>query len=258
MLTWIAYHQQIHWYHGTILIIYYLAYVSSVVFSNYGLSQTGPFAEMEQKAAAEELATESSALLGTKGRSIKPPRLSIPDHGFAVQPSYTEHHLGNVIRPVSPNSLSRPSLRIDTMNMPATSSTQGSFSARPTRHPMTPRVGIRTSLFGAIEYIFLNLSKFQEQITAIRRASSTNIIDPAIRRRQISMPQQIWNQSSQTPIPDVDHTRRRMRASTVGDHLIVTSATPRPSTSSDSSNNSTGVAEDYFTYLSACTTKRRT
>ncbi|KAF7725525.1 hypothetical protein EC973_009555 [Apophysomyces ossiformis] len=156
MLTWIAYHQQIHWYHGAVLIMYYLAYVASVLASSGSFSQAVHLAETEHKSTVEELATESSRLLG-------------------------------------------------------------------------PR--------------------------AIRRASSANVLDPTIRRRQISMPQDMWNRSLQAPIPEVDSRPRRTRASTVGDHLIPASSNPRASTSSDSSNSSTGVAEDYFTYLSANPTR---
>lgn len=62
----------------------------------------------------------------------------------------SQQHLGHVIRPTSPNS-SRASVYFDAV-MPTTASTNGSISvSRSYRRPMTPRVGIRTSVFGAIE-----------------------------------------------------------------------------------------------------------
>jgi hypothetical protein len=78
----------------------------------------------------------------------RPLRLEIPANGFQSQ-----EHLGHIIRPVSPNSphLSRrSSLHIDSY-FPRTTSTNGSISSRLYRHAMSPRVGIRTSLFSAIE-----------------------------------------------------------------------------------------------------------
>lgn len=77
-----------------------------------------------------------------------PLRLEIPAYGFQSQ-----EHLGHIIRPVSPNSshLSRrSSLHIDSY-FPRTTSTNGSISSRLYRHAMSPRIGIRTSLFSAIE-----------------------------------------------------------------------------------------------------------
>lgn len=35
IITWIVYHQSIHWYHSVILICYYLCYVSAVVLDAY-------------------------------------------------------------------------------------------------------------------------------------------------------------------------------------------------------------------------------
>lgn len=81
-----------------------------------------------------------------------PLRLDIPAHGFQSQ-----EHLGHIIRPVSPNSshLSRKSsLHIDSY-FPRTTSTNGSISSRLYRHAMSPRVGIRTSLFSAIEVLYI-------------------------------------------------------------------------------------------------------
>lgn len=85
----------------------------------------------------------------------KPLRLSIPEQGFLSQSSSSsQQHLGHVIRPVSINSSQqslRSSLRLDSIYGPRTTSTNGSISSRLYRHAMAPRVGIRTSVFSAIE-----------------------------------------------------------------------------------------------------------
>lgn len=88
---------------------------------------------------------------GSRGQP--PPRLAIPAHGFASQHSISsfESHLGHVIRPISPNSSHRSSLHLEGLHVPRTTSTNGSISSRLYRHAMTPRIGIRTSLFSAIE-----------------------------------------------------------------------------------------------------------
>ncbi|CDS05494.1 hypothetical protein LRAMOSA08022 [Lichtheimia ramosa] len=231
----------------------------------------------EQRSVAEELIDETTRLLGGgSSRQSKPPRLSIPIHGFATPGGAVEHHLGHIIRPMTARSLSRHSLRIDTHStgFPRTTSTNGSISSRLVRQPMTPRVGIRTSVFGAIE--------FQQHVKAMRRATSSNqfpgspsmTTNNQLRRRQISMPH--WGKQSNTggmsstsvaattatPGVHVSYGARsatigRPRASTVNDHLLTTQ---RPNNnninnngpmSPDSTGSSTGLAEDYFAYLSA-------
>lgn len=152
ILTWIVYHQRICWYHGIILIGYYITYVIVVVMGAYRFPGAETPALLEPKSVAmehcntEELLTETSRLLRSPSGPL---RLDIPTHGFQSQ-----EHLGHIIRPVSPNSshLSRrSSLHIADSYFPRTTSTNGSISSRIYKHAMSPRVGIRTSVFGAIE-----------------------------------------------------------------------------------------------------------
>ncbi|KAI8338647.1 Sodium/calcium exchanger protein-domain-containing protein [Chlamydoabsidia padenii] len=271
LLTWIVYHGKIYWYHGLALIGYYITYVVTVLLSSYNWSAHKEI--VTKLTSTQNLLNETSRLLGSQA---KPPRLDIPDHGFA--PDY-EPHLGHIIRPTSPLS-SNPTLRIDTSihgrhQLPRTTSTNGSINTlRPYRRAMTPRVGIRSSFFGGIE--------LRDQISAIRRANSSqqmmgtpSLIVPNSshyqqqqqqqqqhRRRQVSVPQGFWKQrsSNSTSFNSMQFTRPqvgRPRASTVTDRLAVgvrtnggLSATiPRPTTP-ESTNSSTGVAEDYFAYLS--------
>ncbi|KAI8144519.1 Sodium/calcium exchanger protein-domain-containing protein [Fennellomyces sp. T-0311] len=250
MMTWIVYHQRIYWYHGVGLVAYYLIYVSVVMLGSCNFQGTNSQLKHEAKSVTEELLDETSRLLGAPGaaRQSKPPRLSIPAHGFATPAGMAdyEHRLGHIIRPMTARSPSRHSLRMETssLNMPRTTSTNGSISSRLVRHPMTPRVGIRTSLFGAIE--------FQQHVSAIRRANSSHHVnqpESAIRRRQISMPHWIKRSSPATSIPRGTVTGGRPRASTVTDTLRRGQQTTV--TTPDSTNSSTGLAEDYFTYLSA-------
>jgi sodium/potassium/calcium exchanger 6 len=83
----------------------------------------------------------------------KPPRLSMPfklsDQQGSKSDYNVQNHLGHVIRPTSPNSTHNNSLYFD--SIPRSHSTNNSISSKTYRRPMTPRVGFRTSLFGAIE-----------------------------------------------------------------------------------------------------------
>jgi sodium/potassium/calcium exchanger 6 len=160
ILTWIVYHQRICWYHGLILIGYYITYVIVVVMGAYrfpGAETPAVLPELKSNTTemminTEELLTETSRLLRSPSSVNNGPlRLEIPAQGFQSQ-----EHLGHIIRPVSPNSshhLSRrSSLHINNDSyFPRTTSTNGSISSRLYRHAMSPRVGIRTSLFSAIE-----------------------------------------------------------------------------------------------------------
>ncbi|KAI8089294.1 Sodium/calcium exchanger protein-domain-containing protein [Halteromyces radiatus] len=278
LVTWIIYHGKIYWYHGLALIGYYIAYVVTVLLSSYNWSDELQ-KEMVSKLANQNILDETSRLLGSQGNSpIKPPRLNIPDQGFSCSTSEYEPHLGHIIRPMSPLSskVSKMSLRIDTSvqhqqqhqrhgQLPRTASTNGSISTiRPYRRAMTPRVGIRTSLFGAIE--------FTSQISAIRRTTSSQQMIPGTptlivpgsddqqrRRRQVSVPQEFWQRPPHPSFNSMQFGRSprgRQRASTITTeppvitHNSSLSATlPRPTTP-DSSHSSTGVAEDYFAYLS--------
>ncbi|KAI7880523.1 hypothetical protein K492DRAFT_237219 [Lichtheimia hyalospora FSU 10163] len=254
MLTWIVYHQRIFWYHGMALIAFYVTYVFVVVFGAFQLPGSETPAKLEYKSSAtsgidQDQLTEASRLLQHEAGK-KPPRLNIPIHGFASQHSFSSHesHLGHIIRPVSSNSSYRSSLHIDGMNVPRTTSTNGSISTRLSRHAMTPRVGIRTSLFSAIE--------FQEQVTTIRRTGSTS--STVHRRRDTSNWGNISSRRSNQSLgllsaASSSGAQGRTRSSTVGDRLMPTGmrhTTPTTATTPDSTHSSTGIAEDYFTYIS--------
>ncbi|KAI9313691.1 Sodium/calcium exchanger protein-domain-containing protein [Dichotomocladium elegans] len=245
MITWIVYHQRIYWFHGVALVAYYLIYVSVVMLGAVNF-QGKQKIDIDHPVATIEIVDETTSLLNGSLRQPKPPRLSIPIDGFVA--SSPETHLGHIIRPLSARSLSRYSLQ--SSGFPRTTSTNGSISSRLVRQPMTPRVGIRTSLFGAIE--------FQQHVSAIRRANSSNVVhQPAVpRQRQISMPHH-WSKRTISPATTATHLRTnsaprmtgRPRASTLTDRLMPRQV-PEPTTP-ESTNSSTGLAEDYFTYLSA-------
>lgn len=69
ILTWIVYHQRICWYHGIILILYYISYVVVVVLGAYRFPGSETPALPEPKSVimehcnTEELLTETSRLL---------------------------------------------------------------------------------------------------------------------------------------------------------------------------------------------------
>lgn len=82
IMTWIAYNQSIHWYHGIILIVYYVSYVAVVMlgaYRNRGYNNTNM---IEQKPAHEiDLVDESTCLLPndltTKRRKCKIGKIKI-------------------------------------------------------------------------------------------------------------------------------------------------------------------------------------
>ncbi|RCH87735.1 hypothetical protein CU098_004468, partial [Rhizopus stolonifer] len=248
IMTWIVYHQRIAWYHSVMLICYYLSYVCVVVLGAYGES-TIPSADPLQTELKKDdiqftVADESTCLLQQGGRN-KPPRLIIPERGFSTSiqsnmSNFAEHHLGHVIKPTSPMS-SHVSMYYDAIASRSTSATGSALTARTYRRPMTPRVGIRTSVFGAIE--------FQEQINAIRRADSSNhtLCQSQYRQRQSSY--SVWQNTH-----DTQHDKRlplgRPRASTMTDP---SSELNKAHTLSNQSLYvpSSPATEDYFTFLSA-------
>ncbi|KAI8988316.1 Sodium/calcium exchanger protein-domain-containing protein [Mycotypha africana] len=243
IMTWIVYHQRICWYHGLILICYYLTYVIVVVMGAYRFPGAETPALPEPKSISidhnetGELLSETSRLLQSNpvdGYS-KPLRLDIPAQGFQ------QEHLGHVIRPVSPNSSfisRRSSLHMDSY-VPRTTSTNGSISSRLYRRAMTPRIGMRASLFSAIE--------FQEQITSIKRANSTQIY----RNRRLSGG--LRQGHSQTSVPCMS-TAVDNRQQNDADQLHAVFPYSHQQhlylgRSPDNYNN--GAVNDYFTYISA-------
>ncbi|CEI93141.1 hypothetical protein RMCBS344292_07383 [Rhizopus microsporus] len=222
ILTWIVYHRRICWYHGVLLIAYYLAYVIVVVMGAYRFpgTETPVLPEPKSMNTTQELLSETSRLLSSsqEERRQKPPRLDIPTHGFSSQ-----EHLGHIIKPVSPNS-SYPSRKSSFhSNFPRTTSTNGSISSRLYRHAMSPRIGMRTSLFSAIE--------FQEQVTSIRRANSTQLMSTS--RTSHPSSSGLIHRSSQKSVPCIS-SRSHLNV----DHFW-TARTPESS------------QEDYFTFISA-------
>jgi sodium/potassium/calcium exchanger 6 len=157
IITWIVYHQRICWYHSLLLIGYYLLYVSTVVYTSYQPKVSSAVIIDEQKGIKTHhdddmsLPDESTHLLRKKPqkkKSLPPPKLSIPLSGFSFRSNLSDSSLGRVICPVSPFYSPRNSTYFE---IPRSASTAGSISAKSYKRPMTPRVGIRTSLFGAIE-----------------------------------------------------------------------------------------------------------
>ncbi|KAG1500047.1 hypothetical protein G6F47_005616 [Rhizopus delemar] len=205
MMTWIVYHRRICWYHGLLLITYYLLYVIVVVMSTFRFPGTETPAVPESKSihTVQDLLTETSRLLSQEDPQRK------------LQREYpSQEHLGHIIKPVSSNSsyLSRKSSFHS--NYPRTRSNSGSISSH-YRHPMSPRVGIRTSLFGAID--------FQEQVSSIRRANSA---------QHLSIPAMV-QRSSQSSVPCLSRPR------TAIDFLSHPSAEGQHQ------------QEDYFTFISS-------
>ncbi|ORX50135.1 hypothetical protein DM01DRAFT_1337810 [Hesseltinella vesiculosa] len=169
MITWIVYHRRIYWYHGLGLIAYYITYVILVVCGTYFFPDTDddhvpPF-EIKSTLDEEHLVTETSRLLEVDAKRQPEPSSSTVT---------SLHHFGHVIRPVSIRSSSQQSMvssmRLGSSIYGAHTSASGSIASRYYRMPLAPRVGIRTSLFSAIE--------FQEQVTSIQRANSTQVILP--------------------------------------------------------------------------------
>ncbi|KAG1466867.1 hypothetical protein G6F56_004608 [Rhizopus delemar] len=224
IMSWIVYTQQIHWYHGIILIIYYLSYVTVVMLSAYANRGISDKTSDEQKMIHQvHVADESTCLLpeepvfkkseckmkkkkkerkciDTKKKegcstAGKPPRLQIPIRRPSSYSNFSEPYSQQFINnlqsitpgwtsPISPIFVSQ-----STSNLPRTKSTH---STRTYRRSITPKIGFRTSIFGAIE-VFINFSfgkfQFQEQVNSMRRAMSSQMVTSPIRhKRQVSMP----------------------------------------------------------------------
>ncbi|KAI8881897.1 hypothetical protein K501DRAFT_324235 [Backusella circina FSU 941] len=245
IITWIVYHQRICWYHSLLLIGYYLLYVSTVVYTSYQPKLT-PVIVNEPKGIrgrhGEEasLPDESTHLLHKKPqkrKSIPPPKLSIPSSGFSFRSNLSDSSLGRVICPVSPFYSPRNSTYFE---IPRSASTAGSISSKSYKRPMTPRVGIRTSLFGAIE--------FQQQIKTLSRENSTKsvVATPIKRQRQSSMPPPTWRNMQRTPSSDT-RPDYRPRSSTLSDHQAA--ATKIIDKSASNNSNDHHQKQDYFAYL---------
>ncbi|KAI9306990.1 hypothetical protein BJ944DRAFT_238252 [Cunninghamella echinulata] len=289
MITWIVYHQRICWYHGVGLILYYVSYVVIVVFGAYQspiedddddvtldeethpILATTPVNQLESKSVnqsiyddndnEDEFLNETTRLL-RKHQQGKPPKLSIPERGFLSRRNSTSssQHMGHIIRPVSLNSSQqslKSSLRLDSIYGPRTTSTNGSISSRLYRLPMTPRVGIRTSLFSAIE--------FQEQVSTIRRANSSQVLS-YLQQNDVSPG---WRRSSEYSAPNMQQYQRsadhipyqqqQQQPNLITDHsipqIITQNHQQQQSPSSGNGINTDGGSgsgrNDYFSYISA-------
>ncbi|CEJ03199.1 hypothetical protein RMCBS344292_17187 [Rhizopus microsporus] len=226
IIVWIIYDQRIYWYHGLILIAYYISYVVAVVFDVGNGHRTNQEALIEQKSLHEScFANETTPLLHSdvvsqnkkQGTNRKPPRLSIPTCGFSIHSSDSySQRLGHVIRPTSPGTTSPVSPMSSSRFVSSLPRTKSACSTKTYRRPNTPKVGLRPSVFGALE--------FQERVNNLRRAmSSTVVYNPSIRTgRQTSMLPSAWG--------NLQSSNYRCR--------------PRALTTSSS-------AQDYFTYLSS-------
>ncbi|KAI9007459.1 Sodium/calcium exchanger protein-domain-containing protein [Phycomyces nitens] len=171
ILGWVVYIERIEWYHGLALILYYVTYVFVVLLSTYHAAATSTLTSP----------TETSPLLGNSKepksfqnkhtrQKHKPPRLHIPDHGFlaSTAPDH-EPPLGSIIKPISPLPFDQPRDAHISLPISRAPSHSGSFSSQSSARAMAPRVGLRPSLFNAIE--------FHEQIVSLRRASSSTTLN---------------------------------------------------------------------------------
>jgi Ca2+/Na+ antiporter len=64
IITWIVYHQSIHWYHSILLICYYLCYVSVVVLDAYNGSNDATLMQQKSEQVSSPINDESAYLLG--------------------------------------------------------------------------------------------------------------------------------------------------------------------------------------------------
>ncbi|KAI8065576.1 Sodium/calcium exchanger protein-domain-containing protein [Gongronella butleri] len=255
MITWIVYHRRIYWYHGLGLIAYYITYVVLVVAGTYyfpdndtAMAPPPPPPPLEHKSMPldtddDDLLDEAAPLLDVD------PKQAVPEQPSSSRAT-SVHHLGHVIRPVSIRSASQQSV-ISSMRFGSSiygthTSASGSIASRYSRMPLAPRVGIRTSLFSAIE--------FQEQVSSIRRANSTQVILPTTNSSHASF--QGWPRAADYSAPTLLpppalppsslSSGQANSASTTANgaqlhHLVVpasnhTTQTPR---------------DDYFSYISA-------
>lgn len=72
ILTWIVYHRRICWYHGLLLIAYYLTYVIVVVMGAYRFpgAETPALPEAKSAHTAHEFLSENSGLLSSSHEGL--------------------------------------------------------------------------------------------------------------------------------------------------------------------------------------------
>ncbi|OAD73985.1 hypothetical protein PHYBLDRAFT_64931 [Phycomyces blakesleeanus NRRL 1555(-)] len=173
ILGWVVYIERIEWYHGLALILYYVTYVLVVFLSTYHSSATATLKNPSEDSPLLNTNNEEPKIFQNRRtkRKHKPPRLHIPDHGFLVTCNTSDHDppLGSIIKPISPLPFDQPEASYIPLPISRAASNSGSFSSQSSSRAMAPRVGIRSSLFNAIE--------FHEQIASLRRVSSINTIN---------------------------------------------------------------------------------
>ncbi|KAG2180898.1 hypothetical protein INT43_008478 [Umbelopsis isabellina] len=265
IVGWISYDQKIHLYEAIGLILYYLLYVISVVGTTWWKNRRRVKVVIEREPIEEAISsstppTERTPLI-RKLSSIaeacsKAPRVVIiepRDEEFDDDEEMRDHpgHLGHIMRPVSPQMMRRISLRIDTENLPISDGLHAptvTTATRAYRPPLTPRVGIRPSIFGAIE--------FRNALQAAQHANEQQLklnFDDSRHRREQSMPANMFaQQRSATSPSDLESQTfsqkrviKRKRPSDVADMVIASKKSFKP-TLSPTSSDSNGAATDYF------------
>ncbi|KAG2187793.1 hypothetical protein INT44_005483 [Umbelopsis vinacea] len=267
IVGWIVYDQKIYLYEAVGLILYYALYVVVVVGSVWWKSKRSPKVVLQPADEAPIspllVVTENTPLISKDSinptvRTRKAPKVVVfePPHEEEEEEGdddddeeeAREHvgHLGHIIRPVSPKMMRRISLRIDTNNLPTSDGLHAPISSKSYRPPLTPRVGIRPSIFGAIE--------FRNALNAAQHANMQlkNDLLESRHRRNLSMPSYMFPVRSATSPSDLEsqtsessaqkRANKHKRPSDLADMVIAS----QEHNHSPSSEESIGVAEDYF------------
>ncbi|KAI8579591.1 hypothetical protein K450DRAFT_241738 [Umbelopsis ramanniana AG] len=264
IVGWIVYDQKIYLYEAVGLILYYALYVVVVVGSIWWKNRRRPkvvIQPADEAPVSPLVATENTPLISkdsiipTTVQIRKAPKVVVfePPHDQedvddSEEEEAREHvgHLGHIIRPVSPKMMRRISLRIDTNNLPTSDGLHAPVSSKSYRPPLTPRVGIRPSIFGAIE--------FRNALNAAQHANmqlKNDLLESRHRRNQ-SMPSYMFPVRSATSPSDLEsqtsqssaqkRANKHKRPSDLADMVI----SSQEHNLSPSSEESIGVAEDYF------------
>ncbi|KAL0083784.1 Sodium/calcium exchanger protein-domain-containing protein, partial [Phycomyces blakesleeanus] len=282
ILGWVVYIERIEWYHGLALILYYVTYVLVVFLSTYHSSATATLKNPSEDSPLLNTNNEEPKIFQNRRtkRKHKPPRLHIPDHGFLVTCNTSDHDppLGSIIKPISPLPFDQPEASYIPLPISRAASNSGSFSSQSSSRAMAPRVGIRSSLFNAIE--------FHEQIASLRRVSSINTINlfnspegslrssspqrsPRVPEWRISVDmspsRNISAPDSCLNMPDVHLPHHNDYFSYISQNLAPAQPTIVNVSSSDQISSCKKVREEYFNYalasesvISACQSVQKT
>ncbi|CAM0136688.1 unnamed protein product [Umbelopsis sp. WA50703] len=261
IVGWISYDQKIHLYEAIGLVLYYVLYVISVVGTTWWKNRGRVKVIVEREPIEEAISplsppTERTPLIRkvsiAETRS-KAPKVVIVEPGEdenVDEDEMRDHpgHLGHIIRPVSPQMMRRISLRIDTQNLPTSDGLHAPTATRAYRPPLTPRVGIRPSIFGAIE--------FRNALNAAQHANEQQLklnFDDRRHRREQSMPASMFlPQRSATSPSDLEsqtsakkRVHKQKRPSDLAD-MVIAAKRSFQSTLSPTPQESAGAATDYF------------